>query len=241
MSESSDQALPVQPEEAGEPVANPEDEGGNVVDLLLREPSALLARFDGSGRPRLFALLLALALGGHCVYALVMAGFAGGLQWWAVPLKVTASVVLCGAICFPSLYILVCLSGARARLQQVAGMLFAFLALSATFLAGCAPIAWVFSQSSTLVSFIGAVHLLVWLISIFASARILARGLRHWRARHPEWATLWLMIFVVTSLQMTTVLRPMVGPATRLFEPERQFFLVNWLSTMSADAKAAEE
>lgn len=210
-----------------------------ALDLLLREPGELLAGFDGPGRPRGLSQIVLLALGGHLVYGLVMASFAGGMQWWAVPLKVLVAAATCAAICFPSLYILVCLSGARARVPQVASMLASLVALSAVFLAGAAPIVWVFSQSSNLTSFMGAVHLLAWLVSMAAAARILTRGLRHWRARHPEWGGLWLMIFVVTSLQMATVLRPMVGPASGLLEPERRFFLQHWLSTISQDVHAS--
>ena len=96
---------------------------GNVVDLLLRDPAALLARFDGSESSRSLASLAAIALAGYLVYGWVVASFAGGMQWWASPLKILLGISLCGAICFPSLYILVCLSGARARATQVAGVL----------------------------------------------------------------------------------------------------------------------
>src|SRR5690242_1906896 len=149
---------PVRLESQPPPVPVPEaidHSKSNVVDLLLRSPATLMERFDGPQASRHLALLAAVTFAGLFVYGLVVASFAGGMQWWASPLKILAGMTVTGAICFPSLYILVCMSGARARATQVAGMLLALLALSAVFLAGFAPIAWVFSQSSTLVSFIG--------------------------------------------------------------------------------------
>jgi hypothetical protein len=215
------------------PIESEQPQSGNVVELLLRNPDGLLARFEGREGPSAIASLATIALAGYFVYGLVVASFAGGMQWWASPLKIAAGVALCAAICFPSLYILVCLSGARARLLQVSGILLSVLALSAVFLAGFAPIAWVFSQSSSLVSFIAALHLLMWLTSIFASARVLFIGMKRWKARATEWAALWLLVLLVTALQMETVLRPIVGPATHLFEPEKKFFLQHWVQTVS--------
>ena len=211
---------------------------GNPVDLLLRRPDALLAKLDGPEAPRLLAVLAAMALGGHLVYGLVVGSFSGGMQWWAAPLKILIGVSLCGAICFPSLYIFVCLSGARARPAQVAGLLLGVFALTAVFLAGFAPVAWVFSQSATLVSFIAPIHILVWLASILASRRVLSAGLKHWHARSFGVASVWLLVLIVTCLQMTTTLRPIVGPGQELFVGKRMFFLQHWGSTISDEANA---
>ena len=238
MSESIDSASSAHafkgppPLETGAPVS------GNVIDLLLRNPDALFERFDGPEGPKALASLTAIALAGHFIYGFVVASFAGGMQWWAAPLKILCGFSLSAAICFPSLYILICLSGARARTLQVAGILLSLLALSAVFLAGFAPIAWIFSQSSNLVSFIGPVHLLVWLISIFGSTRVLFLGMKHWNAERTGWAGLWILVLLITALQMATVLRPIVGPATRLFEPERQFFLEHWAKTIANDVES---
>src|SRR6185295_15129245 len=142
------------------PLENPVRPGANLVDLLLRNPDALLARFDGPHGQRTLAALAVIALGGHLIYGLVIASFAGDMQWWASPLKVLLGITMSGAICFPSLYIIVCLSGASASAVQVAGILLSLLALCGVFLAGFGPVAWVFSQSSNLVSFIAAIHVL---------------------------------------------------------------------------------
>ncbi len=233
MNEAIEPDPSIESDAPGEPDEAP---SGNIVDLLLRRPGALLKHFDGPQASSSLVGLAALALSTHLLYGLVVGSFAGGMQWWAAPLKIVCGIIVCGAICFPSLYILVCLSGARARVPQVAGMLLGLLALSGVFLAGFAPIAWVFSQSSNYVSFIAPVHYLVWFIAIFASARVLHIGMKHWQARHTGGAGLWILVLLVTVLQMTTVLRPIVGPATKLFDPERQFFLQHWGRTFQAEA-----
>lgn len=231
-------SLPADAAPAPEP---PEPPNPNLVDLLLRHPEVMLGRFDGPQGRGILAWLAAIALVSYAAYGLVVGSFAGGMQWWAAPLKLLLGISLCGLICFPSLYILVCLSGARARLPQVAGILLSLLALSGVFLAGFAPVAWIFSQSSNFVSFIAPVHFMVWFIAIFASTRMLRLGLRHWSARRTEWTGLWILVLVVTVLQMVTVLRPIVGSSTRLLEPERQFFLQHWSKTLEHDTRSQGE
>jgi hypothetical protein len=86
------------------------------------------------------------------------------------------------------------------------------------FLAGFAPVAWIFSQSSTPVSFIGPIHLLVWLLSMLASQRVLNAGLKHWQGRRNGLTGVWFFVLIVTSLQMATTLRPIVGSGAKLFE-----------------------
>ena len=48
---------------------------------------------------------------------------------------------------------------------------------------------------------------------------------------------LWMMIFVVTCLQMTTTLRPILGSSERLFDPQRKLFLVHWGQTISHEVE----
>src|SRR5688572_23810163 len=84
----------------------------NAVDLLLRRPDALLVAAERDGFAKTLVRLSALALAGYCAYGLVVGSFSGGAQWWAAPLKISLGTALCGAICFPSLYICLSLCGA---------------------------------------------------------------------------------------------------------------------------------
>lgn len=213
------------------------DRQRTLLDQLLRSPDALFERLDDErARPAMWALLF-VTLAGFAAYGLVVGSFSGGEQWWAAPLKIVTGTAVCGAICFPSLYIFVSLSGAEVRTHHVLGMLLGALASTAVFLAGFAPVAWVFSQSSTTVSLLAPIHMLVWLVSLLASARVFGVGLKRWQARRGALIGLWVTILIVTSLQMMTTLRPILGHSTRLVDPTRKFFLQHWGETIEADTR----
>lgn len=207
---------------------------GNAIDILLRRPDALLLAAERDGLPATLLRLSLLALAGLLAYGLVVGSFAGGVQWWAAPAKIALGTALCGAICFPSLYICLSLCGAQVRMSQVLVLLLGTSASTALFLGGFAPVTWVFSTSSTLVPFVGALHLLVWTISLFGSQRIIRNGLAEIGARHTGVTTLWGIVLFVTTLQMMTVLRPLVGSAPQLLDRERKFFLQHWGETIQA-------
>lgn len=227
------------PDLSQEPPSLTDDEepAGDVhpIDALLRRPQLTIAALGAERAPRTLAILVALSFTGLAAYGLVVGSFSGGVQWWAAPVKVLAAAALCGASCFPSLYVFATLAGARVRVHEVLGVIAAMFAWVAIFLASFAPIAWVFTQSSTLVSFIGALHLIVWIACALASHRVLRAALRHWKARATGLSAAWILLLIVTSLQMTTTLRPIVGTAPRLFDGERKFFLAHWAETMASD------
>ncbi|MCC6407655.1 MAG: hypothetical protein IT453_10830 [Planctomycetes bacterium] len=228
------------PESLGDSHASEAESLGELhaIDALLRRPQQTIAKLAAADAPRTLATLVALALAGLATYGLVIGSFSGGVQWWAAPLKVLAAAGLCGAICFPSLYVFVTLAGARVRASEVLGVVAAMLALVAIFLASFAPIAWVFTQSSTLVTFVGALHLVVWIACAIASRRVLNAALKQWRARPTGLTSAWILILIVTSLQMTTTLRPIVGSAPELLDGERKFFLAHWAESFASDARS---
>ncbi len=218
----------------------PPQPDANALDLLLRRPDVLFARLDGERGARLIVQLALMAILGHVVAGLVVGSFSGGIQWWAAPLKAVTGMLLSAAICFPSLYILVSFTGAEAKPSHVVALLLGLLALVGVFLAGFAPVAWVFTQSSTLVSFTGGLHLVIWIVSLLVSQRVITAGLRHWNARRWGIVGVWVFVFLLTSLQMMTALRPLVGTSDRLIDGEKRFFLQNWGRTISEDAGRAD-
>ena len=64
-------------------------------------------------------------------------------------------------ICLPSLYIFTCLSGSR-RGWPRCGLLIGLVMLMTILLVGFAPVAWLFSQSTESVAWMGALHLVFW-------------------------------------------------------------------------------
>src|ERR1041384_5119040 len=134
--------------------------------------------------------------------------------------------VLSILICLPSLYIFTCLSGIDARLRTVTGVFLAALGLGALLLIGFAPVAWIFSQSTDSVAFMGALHLLLWAIGIKFGLRLL-QGMTFLlgASRQGHHMKGWSAIFIVVCLQMTTTLRPIVGTSKNFLPDEKKFFL----------------
>jgi len=214
--------------------------GQGVIDRLIRGPDALLSEVDGSGGSSLLVSLAAIAFVGHLAYGLVVGSFSGGAQWWAAPATSVVGAALCGAICYPSLYIFASYSGAEVGARRVTALVLGLLAMTGVFLTGFAPVSWVFSQSSNYTSFIGAIHLAVWALSILVGGRVLTSTLQHWNAKGAGLASLWLLILMVTCCQMMTTLRPIVGTSPKLLDPEKRFFLQNWFETIDGDAKGKD-
>jgi hypothetical protein len=92
-------------------------------------------------------------------------------------------------------------------------------------LVGLLPISWLFSVSSRQLAFVTWIHILAWALA-------LAFVLRYLRGALPESGPggmlfLWLILFAVVSLQMVTVLRPVLWrePGAPILSSERRFFL----------------
>jgi hypothetical protein len=149
-----------------------------LIDDLLRRPTRILHELSQaeSGPTSRRLVLVAVAL--MAVYGVVIGSFSGGAQWWAVPVKVVAGMLVAGAICLPSLYIFSCLSGSAARLAEVTGALGGLLALMTLLLTGFAPVAWLFSQSTDSEVTMGVLHLLFWIVGMRFGVRFLKQGLQ---------------------------------------------------------------
>ncbi len=211
------------------------------LDQLLRRPEVLLERLDGPRAGRTLALLSVTLIAGYSAYGLVLASFSGGAQWWAAPAKLALGTVLAGALCLPSLFLFLILAGGEVQLRHVLGAWLGLCASTAIFLAGFGPVAWIFTQSSTLLAPLAVIHLLLWSASLVASQRVLRAGIRLWGARHGAWIAAWFAIFVLTSLQMSTTLRPLLGTGEQFFDPTRKFFLVHWAESIHPDAHASPQ
>jgi hypothetical protein len=95
-------------------------------------------------------------------------------------------------------------------------------------LIGFAPVAWLFSQSTASVAWMGALHLLFWFVSTMFGLRFLEKGFSYSKARSGSGLWMWILVFVLVVLQMTTALRPMVGASKSFFPAEKVFFLEYW-------------
>ena len=99
-------------------------------------------------------------------------------------------------------------------------------------LVGFAPVAWIFSQSTESVAWMGALHLLFWFIATIFGVRFLKNGFYQANARSQAGVNVWIIIFLLVALQMTTALRPIIGKSETFFPAEKKFFLVHWFDTV---------
>ncbi|MDB6073239.1 MAG: ABC-type transport system, permease component [Verrucomicrobiaceae bacterium] len=210
---------------------------GNVIDHLLKRPGRLIRAFiDGTAGVNLILILSGMA--SLVVFGLLLGTFSGSVQLWAAPLKVTGGTLAAVLICLPSLYIFSALGGVHGKLSNVMSMLFAAIALTGLLLLGFAPVLWVFSQSTESVPFVGFLALAFWLISLIFGLRLLIAATHLQGMLSPGYIKVWMSIFVVVTLQMSTALRPIIGTADSFLPKEKRFFLQHWLAEIdTADSK----
>ena len=209
----------------------------SAVESILRQPRRVLYQLRQPGSVRLIAAMIVVAVVCSLIYGVVVGTFSGGTQFWAAPLKVAAGLLLSALICLPSLYIFACLSGSPARLVEVAGLVAGLAMLMTILLIGFAPVAWVFSQSTGSIVAMGALHLAFWLISTWFGLRFLNAGFRA-HADRTGGIRVWMIIFILVMLQMTTAVRPLIGQADTFLPTEKKFFVTHWLECAKQSAES---
>jgi hypothetical protein len=214
-----------------------------IIETLLKFPGRIIYELQNNSRADLSGWLLALALVGMATFGIVVGSFSGGAQLWIAPAKLALGTLFSIFICLPSLYIFAGLAGIDIRLRTVMGVLFAAVALSALLLIGFAPVAWIFSQSTDSIPFMGGLHLILWVIAIGFGLRLIGAMGRLLAGSTGGQMTLWSLIFILVCLQMTTTLRPIIGTSDRFFPGEKKFFLTHWFETLrkSGDPKGSPE
>ncbi|MFO1513587.1 MAG: hypothetical protein U1F83_11830 [Verrucomicrobiota bacterium] len=212
-----------------------------AVDALLRQPRRVMFQLRQPGAGKLIGAMLFVAVVCSLIYGVIVGSFSGGVQWWAAPVKISAGLLISSLICLPSLYIFACLSGSQARLAEIFGLVAGLLMLMNILLIGFAPVAWLFSQSTNHLAWMGALHLIFWGIATLFGLRFLESGFSHSRARSNAGLNTWIVIFVLVVLQMTTALRPIVGTADTLMPTEKKFFLSHWGDSIKQSESKARD
>lgn len=199
-----------------------------AIEAMLRQPRRVLHQLRQPGAGRLIGAMFLILVTSALIYGVVVGSFSMGQQLWAAPVKIAGGMLFGSLICLPSLYIFACLSGAKARLIEIVGLVAGLLMLTTILLIGFAPIAWLFSQSTDSVNWLGALHLVFWVIATFFGLRFVESGFTQFQARSRAGLNTWAVIFILVMLQMTTSLRPIVGTADTLLPTEKKFFLSYW-------------
>lgn len=197
----------------------------SAIEALLREPVSLLKTLRDNSQ---LAFLLGLTgLACAAIFGFVVGTFSGHEQLWSAPLKISVGLLLAALICFPSLYIFSCLANSPLRLTGLMGAYLSYLCLIGVLLIAFAPILWIFTQSSGSIPFVGGLSLIVWSL-VFLMAANLLRKLTKSDSQSPWQLTLWIVMFFVVTLQMSTALRPILGRGESFLPQEKKFFLTHW-------------
>ncbi len=199
----------------------------DLFEALLRKP-AELARHKASGEGLTLLRFGLIALGSIVVFGFVLGTFAYGQQLWAAPLKLGAGLLFAGLICFPSLYIFSSLSGSDASAGRMGGLLAGMLALSGLLLLGFAPALWIFAQGTASFGFMGLLAITSWLVALAFSFRFLKMALRETGATQNAPLMIWISIFLLVTLQLSTSLRPILGRSDNFLTTDKKFFLQHW-------------
>src|SRR5664280_2864757 len=199
-----------------------------VIEAILRQPRRVMFQLRQPGAGRLIAAMVFVSVVCSLIYGVVAGTFSGGTQLWAAPVKIAMGLMISALICLPSLYIFTCLSGSQARLIEVGGLLAGLLMLMTILLIGFAPVAWIFSQSTESLAWMGTLHLVFWFIATLFGLRFLEAGFSHSNARSLAGFRTWVVIFLLVAVQMTTALRPILGTSATFLPTEKKFFLSHW-------------
>jgi len=211
-----------------------------AIESILRQPRRILCQLRQAGSGRLIIRMVFVAAVCSLVYGVVVGTFAGGTQLWSAPVKCAAGLLLSGLICLPSLYIFACLSGSQARLVEVAGLVAGMAMLMTILWIGFTPVAWVFSQSTESVVAMGALHLAFLLVSIYFGLRLLNAGFSAHKDRSGGGIKVWMILFLLVTMQMTTALRPWLGKADTVLPTEKKFFVSHWLDCIKQSHESNE-
>lgn len=210
-----------------------------AVEAILRAPRRIMYQLRQPGSGRLIMAMVMVSILCSLVYGLIVGTFSMSTQLWAAPVKIAGGLLVTALICLPSLYIFTCLSGSEAKLSEIFGLVAGLLMLMTILLIGFAPVAWLFSQSTESVVWMGVLHLIFWFISTMFGLKFLDAGFSHYKAKTSAGLYTWVIIFILVAVQMTTALRPIVGKADTFFPTQKKFFLSHWGDSLSAPSRSA--
>ncbi|MDM8563596.1 hypothetical protein QUF54_09605 [Candidatus Marithioploca araucensis] len=210
-----------------------------IVDALLKSPESVVKQIKSGQIKKTLFILLGIFVLCHAIYGLIVGSFSGDVQWFTAPIKIVGGAALSALLCYPSLYIFGCLSGANITPSQALSVLVGGLTLTSILLLGFAPVAFIFTFSIKTVAFMGVIHILIWAISIYFGLRYIVMGLTQMDSRKDSSniITTWCVILILTLLQMTTTLRPIIGESDTLLTHEKRFFVEHWLDVLDNKTK----
>ena len=201
---------------------------------LLRDPGGFV-RYVCECRQyvRLISFLILLTLGGFGIFGLVTGFFVD----WRVALldmvKMIGVVVFGFALCLPSLYVFMCISGVVLSFSRIVTAGLVVTAMMGCVMGALAPVIWLFSASTSSMD----VFLMILLFagSVAVGFGVLPIKRAYMAGVFNSCAALysWLAILVVVMLQCITLMRPMLSPIGDGATPQgKQFFIQHFFMSL---------
>lgn len=228
-------SIPIEPDEVLEP---PSGTLGELNELLKR-PAALVRRsYQGGPAP---ARLLVGALACFVLYGVAAGFFAGGASLLLAAFKVPLIILLTFLLCIPSLYVFGAMAGADWTGRRFLTMLSGFAATLGLLLVALLPISWLFSVSSRYLASAVWLHFFLWALALIFGWRFLGVALQESGAKSGLF--LWLVLFLLVSMQVATVVRPVLvwEEGSALFVQGKMFFLEHLGRVYDQDEKTRQE
>lgn len=210
-------------------------EMATLLDKILRHRESLFDEvFQGKTTGRQIRSFLIAIVSLAAFYGMTMGAGAltfglerGLLQMATSALKVPLLYLVSLGVCFPVLYIILVLMGARLSFTQTLALILLALTLNSVLLTACAPIIWFFIFTGSNYHFIKLLHVAVFGFSGLWGMLALWQGLRAMCEKadlYPKQSIrilqIWVLVFGFVGTQMAWSLRPFVGSP----DMEYQFF-----------------
>ena len=215
----------------------PEGAFGELNELLKR-PVALVRRARDGGPVPVRLLLGALVC--FALYGVAAGCFTGGAGLWLAAFKVPLIIALTFVLCLPSLYVFGAMAGADWTGRRFWTVISGFAGTLGLLLVALLPISWLFSVSSRYLASAVWLHFFLWILALAFGWRFLNVALRESGSR--SGLALWLVLFLFVSLQVATVLRPVIvrDKGDALFVQGKMFFLEHLGRIYDRDEKMAQ-
>jgi|GEM_PF-1146347 len=192
---------------------------------LLSRPLAILERAPTSGLGSALSVLAASVVT-WALYGAAAGFFQSGKGILLAALKAPLIILLALLLCLPSLFVFSAMAGTRWTWRTFLAVLAGFGGTLGMVLLALLPVSWLFSASSRHLATAMVFQFVLWLVALGLARRFLRAALEALGAR-PGALTLWLALFCLVSLQVTTMLRPILlrKPGGGIFVTGKKSFL----------------
>jgi hypothetical protein len=208
---------------------------GKIFATLLKTPAIVADAIAGGQDCWRSGLVL---LGGAVIFHAIFGFSSGFFGGWSVAFMAMIKaplVALCSLmLCLPSLYVFGCVGGAALTMSQAFMLGCTCQAMIGLLLIGLAPVSWLFSISTENLPFVVVLNLVLWSISLAFATKFVQRISDAPGFKQSSGISIWFIVFVLVSLQMSTAFRPLLTapePGNGWFTSEKKFFLKHFSST----------